>query len=200
MYNDPSISGKRFVMTRNGVEYPMFEEPAMTASIEITNPTDDIAMCGCPSGHLYNYDDELEPGKCPICGDYFEEEEQEEEPAMTTATRNRLTTEQIEEARTTLRSAYGVQPGTTVYTSPVNNAGTYFKLYVVHDGELQDITWNACRAMGVNPREDSHGRWVAHETVYGMSRSFNLVYNLSSYLFRDMMDSEAGYALKQRDA
>lgn len=101
----------------------------------------------------------------------------------------KLTADQIEESKTTLRSI--LKPGTRITVVPVNNAGTFFKLYAPVDGEIRDITWNACRAMGVNTRQDSFGRHVAHETVVGMSRAFNLVYNLSHYLFDD------GYALRE---
>lgn len=87
--------------------------------------------------------------------------------------------------------SYNIQPGETVYTFSTNSAGTMFRLFVIREHRTTgkpypaDITWYAARALKQQPR-DHNGQWCIHETVYGMSRSFNIVYNLSYVLFRDL--------------
>lgn len=63
--------------------------------MESTYPSN---MCGCPSGHLYDYREEKEPGKCPVCGDYFDDVEPTEV----------VTPERIETMRPTIGNTVAV--------------------------------------------------------------------------------------------
>jgi hypothetical protein len=60
-------------------------------------------------------------------------------------------------------------------------------LVVAHDGEVQDVTYHAARAMGEKVKQG--GQYVQDAGIViggcGMDMGFSLVYNLSRYLFPD---------------
>lgn len=95
-----------------------------------------------------------------------------------------------------------LNPGDTVRTilRQVSRSGMSrrISLVIARDGEIEDITWHAARAMGDKVKQG--GRWVqdAGLTVggCGMDMGFHLVYNLGRYLFTEGFGVEGLHPLR----
>lgn len=83
--------------------------------------------------------------------------------------------------------------GTTIYTMvhSISRSGLTRRIsvYVVINGEIQDITYLVSRVTSFSIRRDARGLYVQG---VGMDMGFHVVYTLSRVLFDD------GYALNQR--
>lgn len=74
----------------------------------------------------------------------------------------------------------------------VSSSGMSRSISIVHND--QDITWTVARFLG-EPL-DSHGG--IRVDGCGMDMGFHLVYSLSRKLYRNALDTDAGYAISQR--
>jgi hypothetical protein len=121
---------------------------------------------------------------------------------MTTATLSKaaLKKAEREEYKERLRSHY-LQPGSKVYTVVRSVAASgmsrTMSLYVVIEGELVNITYNAAKVLDY-PLVEVNGSRVMRVGGCGMDMGFHVVYSLSGYLFRDLeLEGDPGYLLKQ---
>ena len=111
---------------------------------------------------------------------------------------------QQQEALAHLRDA--LKPGDIVYTMlrSVSKSGMsrQISLFIVRDGELQNITQRVAVALGYTVTDkNSGGNWAIRVQGTGMDMGFHLVYNLSSVVFRlteHDTTKDAGYLLNQR--
>ncbi len=97
--------------------------------------------------------------------------------------------------------AYYVKPGDKIYTviKSVSSSGMSrtMSIYVVIDGQLQNITYHTAKALDYS-LVDVNGSRVMRVGGCGMDMGFHVVYSLSGYLFRDLnLDGDPGYLLKQ---
>ncbi len=104
---------------------------------------------------------------------------------------------EMEDARERLLTHYITQ-GATVYTilRSCNASGMSrtISLVVALDGTMQDITYYAAQALDERLIE-TNGHRAIRQNGGGMDMGFNLVYNLSSVLFKG--EERAGYILRQ---
>jgi hypothetical protein len=115
----------------------------------------------------------------------------------TTTTKKAQRIAEMEDARESLLTHY-VTTGATVYTilRSRSSSGMFrtISLVVALDGKMQDITYYAAQALGERLIE-TNGRRAIRQNGCGMDMGFNLVYNLSSVLFKG--EERAGYILRQ---
>jgi hypothetical protein len=80
-----------------------------------------------------------------------------------------------------------LKPGSKVYVqvASMSRSGMSrdLRLFVVHEGDLLNITWDACFATGNIPRDSKYGERVWRIGGCGMDMAFAAVYELSSALF-----------------
>lgn len=69
-------------------------------------------------------------------------------------------------------------------------------LYVARGGEIMNITYYAAHALGWRLVE-RNGYRALRVSGCGMDMGFHTVYTLSRVLFRDAVEGDAGYSLKQ---
>ena len=69
-------------------------------------------------------------------------------------------------------------------------------LYIARDGEIMNITYYAAHALGWRLVE-RNGYRALRVSGCGMDMGFHTVYTLSRVLFRDAVEGDAGYSLKQ---
>ena len=69
-------------------------------------------------------------------------------------------------------------------------------LFVARDGEIMNITFYAAHALGWRLVERNGSRAIRVNGC-GMDMGFHTVYTLSRVLFRDAVEGDAGYSLKQ---
>jgi hypothetical protein len=116
---------------------------------------------------------------------------------MTTLTKRQMAQLDMDDARERLLTHY-LSEGTRVYTilRHVNSSGTsrYISLVIAQGNDLVDITYYAAQALD-DKLVERNGYRAIRQHGCGMDMGFNLVYNLSSVLFRG--EDRAGYMLKQ---
>jgi hypothetical protein len=115
----------------------------------------------------------------------------------TTTTKKAQRIAEMEDARESLLTHYVTQ-GATVYTilrsRSASGMSRTISLAVALDGKMQDITYYAAQALGERLIE-TNGRRAIRQNGCGTDMGFNLVYNLSSVLFKG--EERAGYILRQ---
>ena len=116
---------------------------------------------------------------------------------MTTLTKRQIAQLDMDDARERLLTHY-LSEGTRVYTilRHVNSSGTSrdISLVIAQGNDLVDITYYAAQALD-DKLVERNGYRAIRQHGGGMDMGFNLVYNLSSVLFRGK--DRAGYMLKQ---
>lgn len=102
-----------------------------------------------------------------------------------------------EQEKTTLKK--WLKPGNTVYTliRSVSASGMSRRIscYIVNNGEIQDISGYVGEILEWR-RNDKDGSLIVGGC--GMDMGFHTVYYLARALFRDEVENDAGYTLKQR--
>lgn len=118
----------------------------------------------------------------------------------TTMTRKQLAQIEKEESIERLQKLFAGDNNPTVYTilRHVSASGLTrdISLVYVKDGQLYNLTYSAALALGW-PISERSGSRAIRVGGCGMDMGFHLVYTLSSVLFRNSTDSDAGYVLKQ---
>lgn len=118
----------------------------------------------------------------------------------TTLTREQLAQVEQEESIERLRQLFAGDKNPTVHTilRHVSASGMTrdISLVYVKDGQLYNVTYSAALALGW-PLSERSGYRAIRVGGCGMDMGFHLVYTLSSVLFRNSTDSDAGYTLKQ---
>lgn len=80
--------------------------------------------------------------------------------------------------------SYGLKPGVTIYTKKVYTSQSgmlrVVDVYVVHAGEIHDISWLACQLLGYKFHRKYGGVTVKGS---GFSAGFDIVYALGSKLY-----------------
>lgn len=128
-----------------------------------------------------------------------------------------MTTKEKEKAESLESLRAILKPGDEVITvlRSVSKSGMSRNIscFIIHNGQMQSITFDAARVLGYPIREVNGSRAV-HVGGCGMDMGFHLVYNLGRYLFPDGFklaenqygrngdktgfDNDGGYALRQR--
>jgi hypothetical protein len=95
---------------------------------------------------------------------------------------------------------YYLKPDDRVYTlvRHVSASGMSrdISLFVAIGGEIVDITYYAAHAIGWRLVE-RNGRRAIRVGGCGMDMGFHTVYTLASVLYRDAVEGDAGYSLRQ---
>jgi len=95
---------------------------------------------------------------------------------------------------------YYLKPNDRVYTlvRHVSASGMSrdISLFVAINGEVMDITYYAAHALGWRLVE-RNGYRALRVSGCGMDMGFHTVYTLSRVLFRDAVEGDAGYSLRQ---
>lgn len=96
--------------------------------------------------------------------------------------------------------SYYLKEGDRVYTMNrhISSSGMSrdISLFVARDGEIMNITYYAAHALGWRLVE-RNGYRAVRVSGCGMDMGFHTVYTLSRVLFRDAVNGDAGYSLKQ---
>lgn len=118
----------------------------------------------------------------------------------TTLTRKQLAQVEQEESIERLRQLFAGDKNPTLHTilRHVSASGMTrdISLVYVKDGQLYNVTYSAALALSW-PLSERSGYRAIRVGGCGMDMGFHLVYTLSSVLFRNSTDSDAGYTLKQ---
>jgi hypothetical protein len=118
----------------------------------------------------------------------------------TTLTRKQLAQVEKVESIERLRQLFAGDKNPTLHTilRHVSASGMTrdISLVYVKDGQLYNVTYSAALALGW-PLSERSGYRAIRVGGCGMDMGFHLVYTLSSVLFRNSTDSDAGYTLKQ---
>jgi hypothetical protein len=118
----------------------------------------------------------------------------------TTITRKQLAQVEQVESIERLRQLFAGDKNPTLHTilRHVSASGMTrdISLVYVKDGQLYNVTYSAALALGW-PLSERSGYRAIRVGGCGMDMGFHLVYTLSSVLFRNSTDSDAGYTLKQ---